>query len=140
MCIRDRFITGGYLLSLEPYGNEEKKSFKTKKSNTFLIESPSFEDYYNETQYNYIKNYVQSVEDAIYGKNFKNEKGVSYSDLMDVASTVYYYLIQEFSMNGDGYASTSTYSVSYTHLDVYKRQQQLLKIITQLIQNFHSIW
>lgn len=28
---------------------------------------------------------------------------------MDVASTVYYYLIQEFSMNGDGYVSTSTY-------------------------------
>ena len=106
---QEPFITGGYLLSLEPYGNEEKKSFKTKKSNTFLIESPSFEDYYNETQYNYIKNYVQSVEDAIYGKNFKNEKGVSYSDLMDVASTVYYYLIQEFSMNGDGYVSTSTY-------------------------------
>lgn len=51
---QEPFITGGYLLSLEPYGNEEKKSLK-QKSNTFLIESPSFEDYYNETQYNYIK-------------------------------------------------------------------------------------
>lgn len=103
------FITGGYLLSLEPYGNEEKKSFKTSKGNTFLIESPSFEDYYNETQYNYIKNYVQKVEDAIYGSGYKGSDGVSYKDLMDVASTVYYYWIQEFSMNGDGYASTSTY-------------------------------
>ena len=103
------FITGGYLLSLEPYGNEEKKSFKTSKGNTFLIESPSFEDYYNETQYNYIKNYVQKVEDAIYGSGYKGSDGVSYKDLMDVASTVYYYWIQEFSMNSDGYISTSTY-------------------------------
>lgn len=102
-------ITGGYLLSMFPYGDEEKLSFTTTKDNQFLIESPAFEGYENETQYNYIKNYVQQVEDAIYGDGFKTADGVGYADLMDVNSAVNYYWIQEISMNGDAFVSTSTY-------------------------------
>mgnify|MGYP001364999764 FL=1 len=77
-------ISGGYLLSLEPYGDEEKKSFVTSHGTTFLIESPSFEDYKNDAQYNYIKKYVQKTEDAIYGKNFKDSSGKSYEDYMEI--------------------------------------------------------
>ena len=32
MVMKEPFITGGYLLSLEPYGNEEKKGKKKVKS------------------------------------------------------------------------------------------------------------
>ncbi len=102
-------ITGGYLLSMFPYGDEEKLSFKTARENEFLIESPSFEDYKNDVQYNYIKNYVQRTEDAIYGENFRTKDGVPYGNLMDIDSAVNYYWIQEISMNGDAFYSTSTY-------------------------------
>lgn len=102
-------ISGGYLLSLEPYGDEEKKSFVTSHGTTFLIESPSFEDYKNDAQYNYIKKYVQKTEDAIYGKNFKDSSGKSYEDYMDVKTAIDYYWIQEISQNGDGFVTTSTY-------------------------------
>lgn len=102
-------ITGGYLLSMEPYGDEEKKSFVTERENSFLIESPSFEDYENEAQYNYIKNYVQKTEDAIYGENFRGKDGKGYGEWMDVDSAIDYYWIQEVSMNGDAFATTSTY-------------------------------
>lgn len=102
-------ISGGYLLALEPYGDESNQTFRTKNGTEFIIERPEYEDYINETQVKYITDYVQSVEDAIYGKEFKNEDGVSYTDLMDVESTVNYFWMQEFSLNGDGYHSPSTY-------------------------------
>ena len=101
-------ITGGYLLSMSPYGDETGKTFRTKHGNEFLIESPSFEDYENEAQYNYIKNYVQNTEDAIYAKDFKKD-GKSFEEYMDVNAAIDYYWIQEFSMNGDAFGSTSTY-------------------------------
>lgn len=103
-------ITGGYLLSMCPYGSEEtKKAFTTKEGVEFLIESPEFEDYENDAQADYITNYVQSVENAIYGENFTAKDGTSYTDLMDIESTALYYWMQEFSKNGDGYISGSTY-------------------------------
>ncbi len=102
-------ITGGYLLGMSPYGDEEGLSFSTTRNNSYEIESPSFEGYTNQAQYNYISNYVQKTEDAIYGKNFKDKNGVSYTDYMDVNSAIDYYWMQEISMNGDGFLSTSTY-------------------------------
>lgn len=102
-------ITGGYLLSMCPYGDEENLSFTTTKDNQFLIESPSFDGYSNDTQYNYIRDYVQKTEDAIYGEGFQTSDGVGYEDLLDVDSAVDYYWLQEISMNGDAFGSTSTY-------------------------------
>lgn len=95
-------ITGGYLLSLNPEEDDEGKKFETSRFNSFLIESPEFEDYENEAQYNYIKNYVQSTEDAIYGNNFQ-ANGKSYRDYMDITSAVKYWWVQEFSANGDAF-------------------------------------
>lgn len=104
-------ITGGYLLSLSPYEDDklEKLYFQTSRQNEFLIESPSFEDYQNDAQYNYIKDYVQKTEDAIYGSNFKDSNGTSYTEYMDIDSAVDYYWIQELSMNGDAFITSSTY-------------------------------
>lgn len=102
-------ITGGYLLSMSPDEEEPgKKAFSTSRENSFLIESPTFEEQENEAQYNYIKNYVQKTEDAIYDTQFQNE-GTSYREYMDVTSAAKYYWIQEFSANGDGFISNSSY-------------------------------
>lgn len=103
-------ISGGYLMGMSPYGEDEDEvTFETNRGLSFELENPSFEDYENETQLNYIKNYMQQVEDAIYGEDYKDQNGISYKDLMDVRSTVYYYWMQEFSMNGDAFGSPSTY-------------------------------
>ncbi len=102
-------ISGGYLLGMCSYGDEDGLSFSTTRDNTYEIESPSFDGYTNQAQYNYIKNYVQKTEDAIYGKGFKDSTGKSYADYMDVNSAIDYYWMQEVSMNGDGFLSTSTY-------------------------------
>ena len=105
----EKTISGGYLLSLFPYGDEQERSFTTNRGTQFLIESPSFEDYYNQIQEKYITDFVQKTEDAIYGKEFKDGSGKSYQDYMDLDAAVDYYWIQEVSLNGDGFGSSSTY-------------------------------
>lgn len=104
-------ITGGYLLGMSPYtqNDEQGQIFSTEKGNRFVIESPSFDDYFNEAQYNYISEYMQKTENAIYGEGFKDKEGISYSDYMDVDAAIDYLWVQEISKNGDAYYSSSTY-------------------------------
>ena len=42
-------ITGGYLLGMSPYTSNDnmKQSFSTIRNNSYVIESPSFDDYFN---------------------------------------------------------------------------------------------
>ncbi|MCI9077705.1 MAG: leucine-rich repeat protein [Lachnospiraceae bacterium] len=104
-------ITGGYLLSLSPYTQSDnmKQIFSTKRGNAFGIQSPSFDDYFNEAQCNYISQYIQKTEDAIFGEDFKDPDGISYKEYMDIDSAACYYWVQEISNNGDAYISSSTY-------------------------------
>ena len=104
-------ITGVYLLGMSPYTSNDnmKQSFSTIRNNSYVIESPSFDDYFNQSQYNYISDYVQKTEDAIYGENFKDSNGKHYSEYMDIDAAIDYYWVQEISSNGDAYGSSSTY-------------------------------
>ena len=104
-------LTGGYLLSLGTgEGDSDFRTFMTKMSLGFLIENPDFSDVKPvEEQYNYIRDYVQQVEDALFGDGFKDKNGKSYTEYMDLQSAVDFYLIQEFSSNGDGYLGGSNY-------------------------------
>ena len=103
-------ITGGYLLSMDP-GEEDDpyRSFKTTKGMDFTIEGPSFEDYQNDAQRLYIQNYVQNAEDAIFGKDFRDKDGKSYTEFIDLDSFAKYWWMQEFSENGDAYINGSTF-------------------------------
>ncbi len=105
-------VSGGYLLSMEPYGTETEPVIQTNR-NTFLMESPA-EGALVDKAAAYIQEYLQKTEDAIYSPDFKTEDGSSYADLMDVESAIGYYWMQEFTMNGDAFISTSTY--------LYKKQ------------------
>jgi len=107
--VDEKTISGGYLLSMLPYGDEDEPVIRTEHGNQYLIESPSFDGYKNETQLNYITKYMQDTENAIFGSEFKDENGRSYKDYMDIDAAVDYYWIQEIAKNGDAFGSTSTY-------------------------------
>lgn len=107
--VDEKTISGGYLLSMFPYGDENQPVIETDEGNRFLIESPSFDGYMNEAQLNYITNYIKNTENAIYGTEFKDKNGVPYQEYMDIDAAVDYYWIQEISKNGDAFGSTSTY-------------------------------
>ena len=107
--VTDEIIeTGGYLLSMDVFSDDEVRSFSTKNGMNFFIESP--EDnvaYYND----YIKAYTQKVEDAIYdgGVDDTDENMPLYAKYLDLNAAVDYWWIQEFSANGDAYSNGSTY-------------------------------
>ena len=109
-------ITGGYLIALNPYDYEHANNkFTTQKGIEFFLHTPSFggsdpeETYGPEEQRNYITDYLQKVENAIYAEDFTDEDGIRYSDYMDLESAAKYWWVQEFSCNSDGFITPSTY-------------------------------
>ncbi len=106
----DPIITGGYLLSMSPYGSEPEVA-RTQTANEvfFGFDTPNFYEEGNEVQRDYINNYLQKTENAILGEDYKDESGVSYKEYMDIDSAVDYWWIQELSRNGDAYYTPSTY-------------------------------
>ncbi len=111
-------ITGGYLLNLNGFDEDSQDSaFATTREAYFGLESPDFSKYESTeeakkaktAQLKYIADFTQAAEDAIFGNDFKDKGGRSYSDLLDEDAAVDYWWIQEFSMNGDAYNGGSNY-------------------------------
>ena len=103
-------ITGGYLLSMDPFdidGNDNE--FCTTRDVSFQFENPDFIEYKNTSQRNYICNYLQNTENAIFGEGFKDKNGISYKEYMDVASAVDFWWVQQICLNQDAYLTDSTY-------------------------------
>ena len=108
-------ISGGYLLGMSPYTNSDKVTFATKHGVRFEIESPTeisgknVSDEKLSEMNSYIKDYMNDLDEAIYGDGFKNNSGKSYTEYMDLESAAKYWLIQEFTQNGDAFITPSTY-------------------------------
>ena len=109
----DDNITGGYLLSVEPYIRDTEYTFRTSRGVKMEVKSPTElpegSSAKLEDMNAYITDYVQKTEDAIYGEGFKDANGVSYTEYLDLESAVKYFLIQEHTFNSDAYKTTSTY-------------------------------
>lgn len=109
--ITDNMLTGGYLLNCDSCAIEEEPHFVSKKEKAFEFVSPSFENGItteNQAQYDYITDYLQRVEDAVYAENYTNAKGETVEELMDIDSFVNYFLLEFFSDNVDAFFN-STY-------------------------------
>ncbi|MBR3267387.1 MAG: CotH kinase family protein [Oscillospiraceae bacterium] len=105
-------ITGGYLLQFQLYNRYKGKAesgFVTTRGQAVQIDGP---EYASKAQVEYIRNFVQELEDAIYSDTGYNSKGKHYSDYIDVDSLILGYLIQEISQNVD-----ATYTSFYLYKD-----------------------
>ena len=105
-------ITGGYLLQFQQwnrYGYKATSGFVTSRGQAIAVDSP---EYASKAQVEYIRSFVQDMEDAIYSDTGYNSKGRHYSEYLDVDSFVTAYLVQEISENID-----STYSSFYLWKD-----------------------
>ena len=87
---------------MERYDAEENK-FITERNQAIIVKAP---DTVEPADLVTIQDYMQRVEDAIYSPDGYNSNGEHYSDLIDVDSFVKVYLINEFSMNLDGGATS----------------------------------
>ena len=82
----------------------DNKQDSEEASSEKLFAGPELGDgYENHAQQEYIQNHIQKIEDAIFADDG------TYRDLMDVKSTAMYWLVDQASQNGDGYATGSTY-------------------------------
>ncbi len=112
----DEIITGGYLVQNGTQVNSwSTDRFYTTRGACWATDVPSFDTdddgYENEKQQQYIQNHVQLIEDTLY------QGGTAYRDLMDMDSTVKYWLINDFILNSDSYATGSTYFYKVREVD-----------------------
>ncbi|GHT77082.1 hypothetical protein AGMMS50262_17190 [Bacteroidia bacterium] len=101
----DANITGGYLLEIDGrYG--EPEWFKPARADmVFCIKTPEDITAY---QKNYIKNYIQKIEDILYGKDGINTV-TELPKYLDLKSFIDYLLVNELSKNVDGQLHLSTF-------------------------------
>ena len=99
-------ITGGYLLELDftERAVEESCYFYTTRGNYVVVKSP---EYASREEMDYIATLYQSYEDAVYNGGINPETGKAYTDYVDLESMVQYYLLNEFTKNRDGFASSA---------------------------------
>ena len=116
------WMTGGYLLGVSPYGTEDGYIFETPYGVRIVLDSPEempklegikdpttgeVIDYLGIAN-DYIENYIDTMEAALFADDMCDEDGNSYRDYVDLDSAAKYFLLQEFSNNGDAYITAST--------------------------------
>jgi len=100
-------ITGGYLLEIDGFANTEPVWFATGKGLKITVKSPD-SDIINQTQIDYIKNYITNFETILFSSNFK-EPVTGYRTKVDTASLVNWYIACELTGNPDSFWSTYIY-------------------------------
>lgn len=91
-------ITGGYLIEFV-MEFDEASYFTTAGGQKVQVKNP---EYCSAEQINYIADFMQDLEDAVYSTTGYNEKGKHYTEYIDIESAALMYLLQEFSVNVDG--------------------------------------
>lgn len=100
-------LTGGYFWEIDAYANEEVSWFKSKHNNPVTIKSPD-EDEIVKEQRNYLVNYFNQMENAVYGTQFADpDKG--WRSILDPNTFLKHFLVGEFSGNTDTYWSVYQY-------------------------------
>lgn len=107
-------ISGGYLLSLNIDEDAPGNSFTTAHEVEFTNVNPAFDPldddaYENPQQRDYIRSWVQSVEDGIFAEDGRDGQGRLYTDLLDADSLADFWWIQEMSASQDGLCTSSNY-------------------------------
>ncbi len=98
-------LTGGYLLENDGNFYLEDKYFITKNNNYIVVKYPD-EDDINDAQFSYISSHFQTMESALYAKNFSSD---GYRKYFDIDSFLKYFILEEFTGNPDAFWSTFFY-------------------------------
>ena len=102
-------ITGGYLIEIDAYANEEPEHsmFKSSKGIPVTIKSPD-DDEITPQQKSYIESYFNRLEARVFSENFSDEIH-GYRQLFDTESFIKHFIVGEISGNTDTYWSTYLY-------------------------------
>ncbi len=92
-------ITGGYLIENDSY-NDEPSKFTTENGVMYMVTTPNT-IVESRDMFRWVKGYFQSVEDAIFAPNRRDDAGAHYTDLMDMDSFADFWFVNEFFKNGE---------------------------------------
>ena len=101
------WVTGGYLVEVDAYASQESSWFNSSRGNPVTIKHPG-EDEITTQQHNYIRNYFNLMESAVFASNYTDPEN-GYRKYLDIESFLKHFIIGEFSGNMDTYWSTYMY-------------------------------
>ncbi len=102
-------VTGGYLLEIdERLEQNAEPGFRTRRRVPIVIKEP---EPAAPEQFDYIRDYVQDYEDALFGPNF-SDPVLGHRGYADVDSFIDWYIVEELVKNQD-----ATFSSAYLHKD-----------------------
>ncbi len=97
-------LTGGYIMELDINYDEEYKFMSTRRNMPYMFKDP---DEVNDAQFNYMKQYVDDLETALYDNaEFSARK---FADYMDLDSYIDWWLVHELAGNGEPAHPKSSY-------------------------------
>lgn len=97
-------LTGGYLIEVDAYANQETSWFNSSRGIPVTIKSPQ-DDEITTQQRNYIRSYFNLMESAAFSNNYTDpEKG--YRKYLSMDCFLKHFIVGEFSGNTDVYWST----------------------------------
>ena len=101
-------LSGGYLIEADflEYMDVGDRYFDTTEGYHFVVQSPSSSSLKAE-QFNYISQYTQAIETAIFSRN--KSPGTGYDSLIDLDSMINWYLVEEVMKNVDSVFASSVY-------------------------------
>ena len=100
-------LTGGYLSEVDAYASQESSWFSSSRGNPVTIKHPGDDDITTQ-QHNYIKNYFNLMESAVFASNYTDPEN-GYRKYLDIESFLKHFLVGEFSGNMDTYWSVYMY-------------------------------
>lgn len=100
-------ISGGYLVEVDGFGASEPVYFRTNKNIIITVKYPEDEEI-DQTQIDYIHNYIQQFETALFSSNYADATQ-GYRAYVDSATLVDWYIASELSANVDCFWSTNIY-------------------------------
>ena len=100
-------LSGGYLIEIDAYAYSEASYFVSKKGIPVTIKSPDEDDITSE-QSAYIKNFFNSMENAVFSQNF-TDKEQGYRRYLDLDSFLQHFIVGELAGNTDTYWSVYMY-------------------------------
>lgn len=102
---QDDALTGGYLLEFDRYYDEINK-FRTKYCDLPVNIKEPDEDILTVQQKQYITDYINNVEELLYGKD---QIDPSYAQFLDIDSFIDWWIVMELTHNRDGRLPGSCY-------------------------------
>lgn len=97
-------ITGGYIVETDIHDGNQ---YTAKKNVKMTYKYPKDDDF-DQAQYDYISNFLNTVENHLYSYNFENPSE-GWRKYMDERSLADFIIIKEFAGDMDGYTSTYMY-------------------------------